>query len=57
MNLYYHPAVKPSMEKQKSNPGEAFARRILIPYWFEIVSGIVVGLSMVLIFVRKVPVT
>ena len=44
------------MEKTQAKPGEAFARRILIPYWFEIVSGVVVGLSMVLLIVRKMPI-
>lgn len=43
------------MEKPRSKLGETFARRVLIPYWFEIVSGVVVGLSMVLLFVRKMP--
>ncbi|HJU14749.1 MAG TPA: hypothetical protein VJ792_09880 [Candidatus Nitrosotalea sp.] len=45
------------MEKFPSNHGAAFARQVLIPYWFEIVSGIMVGLSIVLIFARKLPIS
>lgn len=44
------------MNKPRSNYGEIFARKILIPYWFEIVSGIVVGMSMILIFAKKIPI-
>lgn len=44
------------MDKSKENYGKTFARKVLIPYWFEIVSGIVVGLSVVLIFARKIPI-
>lgn len=35
--------------------GGTFTRKVLIPYWFEIVSGIFVGLSVFLIFARKMP--
>lgn len=43
------------MDKQRPRTGEEFARKVLIPYWFEIVSGIFVGLSMVLIFANRLP--
>ncbi|MGB9003271.1 MAG: hypothetical protein WCC52_05650 [Nitrosotalea sp.] len=43
------------MSKLRSNFGET-ARRILIPHWLEIASGIFVGLSLVLIFAAKIPV-
>lgn len=43
------------MEKSSSRYRETFTRRVLIPYWFEIISGIFVGLSMVLIFSSKMP--
>lgn len=43
------------MYKPSSKYGEAFARKVLIPYWFEIVSGVIVGFSMVLIFSSKMP--
>ncbi|MDE1829015.1 MAG: hypothetical protein KGI25_01705 [Thaumarchaeota archaeon] len=44
------------MDKPRPSVGETFTRKVLIPYWFEIVSGIFVGLSMVLIFARKLPI-
>ncbi len=44
------------MSKQRSSFGEVFIRRILIPHWLEISSGILVGLSLVLIFIAKLPV-
>ena len=43
------------MNKPQPSSGGEFARRVLIPFWFEIVSGIFVSLSMVLIFARKIP--
>ncbi len=43
------------MNTARSNFSD-MARRVLVPYWFEITSGIFVGLSMVLIFVRQIPV-
>lgn len=36
---------------------QSFARKVLARYWFEIVSGIFVGLSAALIFARKVPIS
>ena len=45
------------MSKQRSGFGDTFIRKILIPHWLEITSGILVGLSLVLIFGVKVPVS
>lgn len=45
------------MDKERQLSVGTLARKVLIPYWFEIVSGIFVSLSMVLIFARKVPLT
>ncbi len=42
------------MDKPIQKHGETFARKVLIPYWFEIISGIVVGTDVVLIFAKKV---
>ncbi len=44
------------MNKPKIPSGGTFTRRVLIPYWFEIISGIFVGLSMFLIFAKKMPI-
>ncbi len=44
------------MDKPRTNYGETFTRKVLIPYWFEIVSGIFVGMSMFLIFAIKAPI-
>lgn len=41
------------MKNPLSDMGWGFARRVLLPHWFEIASGIVVGASLVLIFGRK----
>ncbi|MDE1765041.1 MAG: hypothetical protein KGI27_02080 [Thaumarchaeota archaeon] len=44
------------MDKTSSGYCKAFARKVLIPHWFEITSGIVVGFGIVLIFAEKMPV-
>lgn len=56
MNIYHFAFRDKDMSKLRSNFGETFARRVLIPHWFEITSGIFVGLSLVLIFAAKIPV-
>ncbi len=55
MNIYHFVIKDDNMSKLRSNFGEAFTRRILIPHWLEIASGIFVGLSLVLIFAAKIP--
>lgn len=55
MNIYGFSFKDNYMSNLRSNFGEA-ARRVLIPHWFEIASGIFVGLSLVLIFEAKIPV-
>ncbi len=45
------------MGEQRSKVGEIFTRKVLIPYWFEIVSGIFVGLSMFLIFAKNMSIS
>ena len=54
MNIYESEFKDKDMSKLRSNFGDT-ARRILIPHWFEIASGIFVGLSLVLIFAAKLP--
>ncbi len=56
MNIYHFAIKDNDMSKLRSNFGETFARRILIPHWLEIASGIFVGLSLVFIFAAKIPV-
>jgi hypothetical protein len=55
MNIYHFASRDKDMSKLRSNFGETFTRRVLIPHWFEIASGIFVGLSLVLIFAAKIP--
>ncbi|MDE1763832.1 MAG: hypothetical protein KGH88_06275 [Thaumarchaeota archaeon] len=45
------------MEKTSSGCYTTFARKVLIPHWFEITSGIVVGFGMVLIFAERISVS
>lgn len=56
MNIYHFVTEDNNMSKLRSNFGETLTRRILIPHWLEIASGIFVGLSLVLIFAAKIPV-
>lgn len=55
MNIYHFVIKDDNMSKLRSNFGDVFTRRILIPHWLEIASGIFVGLSLVLIFAAKIP--
>ncbi len=55
MNVYDLEEKTPYMDSTRLRYGKSFARKALIPHWFEIASGIFVGLSMVLIFAAKMP--